>query len=582
MGAGSSSIQAFPTDVQVKTADGRYVANEIFRFMVLQMKYNEFLALGNPEACKNYVVLMADALEKYFYKMRFFPQKATSSKSSYIYFRKVTDLKDVSPDVPRFCMAIAYFFIRLFQIYGALAISILDTDTQVYGMFGGGDEDEGEDESEDEEGIHPQTGGVSERALTTSNVLLGDFNELRRYLRITDVNPDYYKFEGVNLFLKKDSESIFDKGKVTDVHELVFEKDVRRPIKAYISVHITPAKRLNIEFVKVEGVKTPIEKFAYTFSKKGGISSEWRREDRSIPQFLYALMYKIYYDDQKNRGIDNRDESTKDKNKYDIEYEYKKRTTSTDTWDESKMKEQYKTRDLWQTLRAFQGFEKGKSVKAHCIARALQLVSSRALEQAVPAQIISTACHKGFLGAQFPGSVPLIDEEISKEKGIFVLNQLFYDRILPDLTPSMSPLAKQRYAQTISFYQKVFQSTGTDIKTIRSKSASKLCAGVSDKQSLASTDKTLIAKLRAIVKSMLLRQIDHTAKVTLILKKLFLVEKGKPVRIHPQVLEGGIPVLNKIGEEARDLLIQYYVNCEKSYADGLVLLEASKKQLRVF
>ena len=81
---------------------------------------------------------------------------------------------------------------------------------------------------------------------------------------------------------------------------------------------------------------------------------------------------------------------------------------------------------------------------------------------------------------------------------------------------------------------------------------------------------------------MLKRQVEHTAKVVLLMKKLFLVERGKPIQIHPLVLEGGIPVLNKLGEEARDLLINYYVNCEKSYGDGVAILEASKPKLKPF
>ena len=595
MGAGSSALQAFPTDVRVKTADGRQVANEIFRYMALKLKYQEYLALGNPDMCKNYVILMADSLEKYFHKMRFFPEKTTSGKQSFIYFRRMTDLKDVSPDTSRFCIAIAYFYIRIFQIYGALAISILDAETSVADVyFGGGDEEE-----------EVQEGG-GEYPLSSSDVLQDDFNHLRPYLKKVDSVPKYYKFDGYNLYLSKEVIQIIkakDK-KVEEVHELVSERSVpvrrrdgRRdikkiPITAYIAMHTTPGNRLNVEFMEITGTKVPVAPFAHVFSKRPGLTSEWEWKDKKIPAAFDAIMSKILASGE-GANVENEvdaDTGDKDRNKYRYDYndEYRRRTTTSDTWDDKKALEPYRTRDLWETLKTMEGFQKGRPIKAHCIARALQLVSSRALEQAVPSQIISTACMDGFLGTRYPGSVPKGEEEISKEKGLFVLNQLFYDRILPNLSPTMSSVAQERHIQVTKLFEQVFRypsaKTSTlpkDFSTIRSKTASALCKDKKDKH-IQSSDKELIGKLRAVVKSMLLRQVEHTAKVTLLLKSLFLAEKGKPVQIHPQVLAGGIPVLNKIGVAARELLISYYVNCEKSYSEGIALLEANKGKLRVF
>ena len=66
----------------------------------------------------------------------------------------------------------------------------------------------------------------------------------------------------------------------------------------------------------------------------------------------------------------------------------------------------------------------------------------------------------------------------------------------------------------------------------------------------------------------------HITRVMQIIFKLF---NEKAVRagnfeINDYILSNGIESLYKLAEEARNLLIDYYSNCEKTYTEGLMEL----------
>ena len=53
-------------------------------------------------------------------------------------------------------------------------------------------------------------------------------------------------------------------------------------------------------------------------------------------------------------------------------------------------------------------------------------------------------------------------------------------------------------------------------------------------------------------------------------KKLFSVTmrgREQAIKINDAVIDGGIPVVNRIAKEARELLVDYYGHCENIYQD---------------
>jgi hypothetical protein len=74
--------------------------------------------------------------------------------------------------------------------------------------------------------------------------------------------------------------------------------------------------------------------------------------------------------------------------------------------------------------------------------------------------------------------------------------------------------------------------------------------------------------------ALLNRQATHVRNSMTILFKLFnerAVRSGK-FEISDYVQNGGMAAVNQLAEETRNMLVQYYGDCEQTYKDGLFVL----------
>lgn len=103
------------------------ILNTIFR--TAQLK--DILSMSSPDKCSRYVFLTKNALDKLFYQINVEPKGGVP-----IYFAPVDELtlrgtdaetKQKLPARNMNCMRVAFFYIRLFQITGALALNMGDT-----------------------------------------------------------------------------------------------------------------------------------------------------------------------------------------------------------------------------------------------------------------------------------------------------------------------------------------------------------------------------------------------------------------------------------------------------------------------
>jgi hypothetical protein len=145
----------------------------------------------------------------------------------------------------------------------------------------------------------------------------------------------------------------------------------------------------------------------------------------------------------------------------------------------------------------------------------------------------------------------------------------------------MSPFSQQKYKIATAYLSKAFQNESAQarIPDIRSKTGSAYCSGKRDKQLLVE-NKQAIQALRVVTNKMLEIQLMHTGKVMEVMKKLFLIVPNKPIVLHPNVLQGGLPYVNQLADEARSILVAYYSNCEGLYAKGVEVIERSKAKIR--
>ena len=572
MGAGASKA---PPDITAKSLEAKRIAQEIFRFMVSQMKFEEYLTLANPDQCKKYVILIADSLQKFFMKVKITPDK---TKDGYIYFRKFDDVKGATPMSQQYCMVIALFFVRIFQIYGALALSILDTDTNVYEFAHGGGLDELDAESDEEEN-RVQTGGalpvIPEEPLRPTDTLPGIYNILLPSLSRIRGQNEFYKFTGHYILLAT-SPKVFD-GKQQYGMQFMYERgssftsDLKiGQILCYMRIEETEkGVKIILSGITVKEPKKKdirIEDSTIRITRRDGFFGIG--EYGNIAELLKERFLEILRNASKERE-ENDSEDRKDR-PYGFKPEEKKENT--------RIKEQFRTFALMERLKKIDS----QPIKAHCIARALQLVSPKGLQKEFPQTIISSICESKFYSTKdrrFSQSLPAMDEKIVDAKGIFTLWQLFFDKVLPDMSPDMSDATREKYKIASAYLSKAFGNPSfMPLKEIPSKTASTLCAGKRDKQ-LKVESKEAITALRSVVGKMIETQALHTAKVMLIFKKLFLIQPGKPITLHPNVLEGGLPAVNAIGEEARAILVAYYANCEALYGSGVQIVERSKAKI---
>ena len=559
MGGFASKPTTIPSREEMlkATGDGKYFIEHAFFYMAGQMNMKDMLIMAQPGKCSEMIFLTAKALQTSFKKYKINPVRGDDG---FVYFQKLDDMKgrckgEIKDDSTTYvvCVTIAMFYIRIFQIYGALALTILDVDPLYYQQLGGAY-------------LHPEGGAyhmpldkIQEGGkLRTDDLLPVSFEILRRYLSPTAAD-EYYKFDGTSyaIYFHKNVNAFHDVAKVT--MEFPRKAGQRKSPRVEFTLRIvTSQNQIVFHLSDFKGLKrSPEEKSqGMTFRKGYGIESEYKWDGSIIPKAIEKKVIDII----KNAGGLATEESELEARGEDrLSGDEKKRVL---LLGEKRVSPSLQTADLWSM------FTDRKYTKSHCVARAIQLVSSQALEKSVPPAIYSSICKEKFMSSS--GTLPGLGQPILKEKGLFVLHQLFYDK-LQQITPIVSVETQPKYQALNKLMAQVFLNpVATKMDSITDRSSKDYCDPKERKGRLVLVqDKGTIGKLREQVREMLLLQISHTAEVVKLLKELFVLEKGMPVTLNPKIITGGLPSVNVIADKARDLLFNYYKTCEARYQVGV-------------
>lgn len=580
MGQGQSlQSSSIPSKEEIlrKTKGGSQLVSGLFQWMVSQASIRDFYLMANPAQCRKYIMLTADVLNKVFHKIDVVPQQGAKGT---IYFQKVDALNPQDKGDAMYkhreinCLRLAFLFVRIFQVFAALSLSILDVEPELEMKLISDITYLQGSQSIPLFGARQQMGG----ALNSKKYLPVGFEPFRGYLNEVATRPDYYQVSGSQIFIKHSAPVVDNALPVTYYYAITKKngKTENGQINGSISaaqdgddsrllIRLTNLKKITASSTESLDSKT----VRFTMSRIGEPYRD--KGQRLIPQGLSNAF------DSLARG------DTEDRNGNIAEVGKPKERSASITQFEKNMGE---VSEGLHTKTIVSAFTRAAPPKAHCIARALQLLSDSGMQSAVPKEIYSHICKTKFLTET--RSLPPANERITKEDGIYALAQLFYDT-LKESTPAISTKTQEQYKSFVTKMKFVFEEAKdakvsiadirkNPLEEVVNKVPSAVCDNKIVDKTLKTSNHEVIRQLRNNVRRMILYQIGHTANVVKILRKLFLlpVESGKSLQIHPRILKNGMEEVNALAEEARNLLIDYYSQCEILYRSGAEIIAANK------
>jgi hypothetical protein len=599
MGQVSSSALPPKEEILRKTRGGRDIVNMVFDYMVRKTTLRELYSLANPEECKKYIFLTADALDVMFKRIDLEPREKDKGR---IYFQKVEELtKPHTSDDPRgkqrkvICLKLAFLYIRIFQIFASLALSVLDVETETDVKF----YEElsrlrGFEEDVPLFGRRPLRGGAD----GVSSSWPQEFEPLKPYLQQIPGYSQYYRLGSLYI-----ATGASVNGKKAVIYEFTMpKKRAAQRVEAQLSVLTYNPNAYVLRLTEVkdpEGSMIPdlgdirfarsriIDPFMESAREMDKATGKEKRVLRTIPE---AIKYRLKlvamkkYEDTADEVYRADVYDTKGYGPAASQGYAPGRDTYAPTRDTygptGAVREGLHTKVLMDALK------QTRPVKAHCIARALQLLGTDGLKSAFPPQIYSNICTAKFLTDN--KSLPGAEERITSEHGIYALAQLFYD-MLGTNAPEISAATRAQYNDFIKKMKFVFedvkasQKEPTTLDDVKNRMPSVICDQTTINKPMKIENRELIRQMRIYARKMIDYQVNHVANVVKVLRKLFLipVKQGMSLQIHPNVAKYGIEEVNRVGEEARNLLIEYYSQCEGMYRQAVEVVGQNKKLVKV-
>jgi hypothetical protein len=232
------------------------------------------------------------------------------------------------------------------------------------------------------------------------------------------------------------------------------------------------------------------------------------------------------------------------------------------------------TEPFFNVTGLWKGLSKNPPIKSHCIARAVQLLNVAAINDPNTGEAFSSICN-----VKFPyitnGSLPTPGNTVLTEDAINALAMLFVENntLLPTNTPEYANFRK-KLKYLFERYQKPEEITEVpNFDRIKEKQMPLCESSKMGAQQKLRIQGSLISRLNQKTYELVNQQKTHVAEVMQLLFKLFderSIRSGTELQINDTILVNGIGALNKLAEEARNLLINYYSRCEETYKEGLI------------
>ena len=639
MGSGQSIPSTLSKEkVFELTRDTRGLMDVLLGYMLKEITVNDFLALSNPTECKKYVIFMANNLYKHFYELQIVPVK---DKKGVIAFRPVKELinppEDAENERQSLCLTLAYFYTRIFQIYGALALTVIDDsrvmmDSGIIPLYG----------DTTKKGLLPPgfrpyitSGGELSSddtliggALTRDT--LGNFIFLRSYLydeydRTRGYRTRYYG-EGSNggtiFFLPKIRNRDDD-----DPDYAANEIDYTSRQKGSFSIGYSGIKRystLECSSKIDDNGDTKIFFGKFTYYKK----------DSDVPEVIELNTEILPKTATIERRDAPRDYRTRDTySTYSVKRQFGnslpineffnktlsrviaflKRATVSDTsygtTSSGTMVSEFGTAEELRLARIIQNLTKTKPL-GHCLARAIQLLQTAPLRGT---DAVSHICKAKFLEQMTTSStgsktvisrsgIPKPGTSLDTSPGLAALSQLFYDTVLigtPRIIigetqkPGQSKSSLQQYMEFMKTIGRLFgddtfnkpvsdETIKSGLKSITNRRDGELCRGINENLTIPAN---VVRNVYDVVNQLYQTQVRHAAECGKIVRLLFDIQRDKSsgryrISLSDNIIKKGFPEIERVNYMARQLLVNYYSNCEMTYLKGMkIVLDSSPEAI---
>jgi hypothetical protein len=606
MGAGQSVAKELSRQgVYEATKSTRNVMNILLEYMLKEISVRDFYLLSNPNECKKYVLFLANNMYKHFYELGISP---TKDKKGIIAFRSVKDLAGASSTASEteklehqsLCVILSYFYTRIFQILGALSLTLID-DAAVMADKGLILDESGRQRLY-APGFRPYVtrGGAPNRDI-------GVFSFLKNYLIMDEdtYSPEYgWRSKSPSYIV------FFKRGSSSDVFSLSYNGTFTVGFRGSKQVFYLDISAKS-ETIDNSDILVTLKKLR--FIKKGSSVQTTVDVPSAIvdAKTFHVILSRRKVDEKKSNGrIEEKiitEYSIRDSQQSISEYfeslfsklePYVKSMIEGDTTYLSDIKEgttHVDEREVIEQLRlqrTIHNLTKEKPL-AHCLARALQLLRTAPIDK-VDGE--SNICKARFLQVKDGYSrsgVPLPGATLDTSPGLTALSQLFYDTVqygLPKVSIGAGPTL-QKYTEFMKIMAVVFGDytkdgavrtegdlTDRGLKGIHNKRDRDLCGTTSEIR----VPTKEVPAVYSIVKELYKQQIEHSARAGSIFKMLFNIQSDKSgsqfkVSFNDNILKKGIPEINRINSIARDVLVNYYKNCELTYMKGMkTVLDATR------
>lgn len=558
MGLGGSTLMGQKADKSSERARvTKELSDKILTLFFSKADFRDILSLSSITACPKYVFTTAEALGSLFQSIQVYP---TLGKKGEILFAPIQtlspglvkqegskELLEATKIRDQRCMDVAYYYVRIFQIYGALALTVLDTDPVRKRLSA----------------LRRPSGQMGpQRGIFTGGAIPMTRGEIGKQMAASSFAP-FIPFFSVKdgLLLRLDDK--------TGPGEFFIrwsppEGPDNHTVKGY---YRRPGSAVKEVDVKMEKSIDDSEIDMYIDGKE-------------FQKFKKDLGTWIFYNDELDQSQDPK-EFIKAIHDYFAGRNVKRGAKPSSMTGKSSFENFEQIKKLYENR-----FEGKDFPKSYCVARAMTLLSpifeSERYDKSQP--YYTQICAK-TLDFETTDYMPRAGKTPGANVYLRSLTSLYYDSYEikgGQVTFVQSEQSKQELRDGSAQIAKLYNITTSPETFLESNSPFKAFSTCGTDSLQRVDDMVRRDLLTNVINPMLRFQENHTDLVNKMLKRMFTVstdpKEGVKMTFSKELTSGGIASVNAFGREASRLLLDYYKKSEAYYINGVILLEKNKKR----